>query len=258
MQGAEGAFRAGLAGNPYVSSLNLSHLYFNLQQLDSSLFYAHRAIQTRPFGPGGYVVAAKVFLVRQQEAEAERILLAGHAACEEEFVYGDYLLGGIDVAKGHLARADSIYHTVLVRTSRPQQPEYSIGSEKELFGEDLATLRAKCFHALGRVFAARGQMDSSEVYFRTASQLLPMRLDILADWGVCLLKLNRLDEAERVMRQTVSVDPHNPAMWLNYATVLARKGKYPEARRATEEALRLRPEFPEAQALLQNIARIMK
>ena len=258
MLGAEMAFRAALAGNPYVASLNLSHLYFTLQQLDSSLSYAHGAIRARPFGPGGYVIAAKILLVRRQDAEAERILLAGNAACGEEFVYGDYLLGGIDVAGARLALADSIYRSVLARTSRPQQPEYSIGSEKELYGEDLATLRAKSFHALGRVLAARGQLDSSEVYFRTASRLLPMRLDILADWGVCLLKLGRLDEAERAMEQIVGIDPRNPAMWLNYATVLARKGKYPEARRATEEALRLKPEFQEAQLLLRNLATVAK
>ncbi|MEK9139127.1 MAG: tetratricopeptide repeat protein, partial [Bacteroidota bacterium] len=247
------ALRAGIRGNPYLATLNLAHLYFNIQQMDSAWVYAERAVQARPFAPGGYIIAAKTLLVQQNVRRAEETLLAGLVACGDDFVYAEYLLAGLYFQNGNLASADSIYRRVLARTVQSKQPEYSVGSEKEQLGEDLPTLHAKTLHALGRAFAAHGRLDSSEVYLRAAAHLLPMKSDVWADWGVCLLRMNRLEEADTVMRRVIRIDPANTAVWFNYATLLARKGEFGTAKQAVAQALVLRPDFEEAQRLLHAL-----
>lgn len=250
---AADAFRAAAAGNPYLAQVNLAHLFYNEQKTDSAAFYASQAMLSRPFAPGGYIIAAKTFLVTNNIGDAERSLQRGREACGEDFLYGDYLLAGIHLQTGRLATADSLYRDVLQRVQGARQPEYSIGTEKEQFGEDLHTLRAKSNHGIARALAAAGKLDDSEEYFRTAANLLPTKPDIWADWGVCLMRLNRLAEADTVMRRVVSLAPGNPGAWLNFATLLARKGDFMRAERAVQQALALKPDFREAHALLSAL-----
>lgn len=247
------ALRSGMRGNPYPASINLAHLFFNLQQMDSASMYAESAIKARPFAPGGYVIAAKIALVKHDNRRAEEILLAGLNACRDNFVYGEYLLAGIQIQSGNVAAAEAIYRRVLAHTGRSRQPDYALGSEKEQFGEDLQTLHAKTLQGLGRVFAENGKRDSSEAYLRSSAALLPAKGDVWADWGVSLLRLNRLDEADTVMRRAVSLNPGNPGIWFNYATLLARKGEIDRARQALVQALALKPDFEEARRLMQAL-----
>lgn len=227
--------------------------FFNEQRTDSAIIYADQAIRSRPFAPGGYIIAAKTHLVNQNMSKAELSLLRGREACGEDFLYGDYLLAGIHLQTGRLSSADSLYRSVLQRVETASQPEYSIGTEKEQFGEDLHTLRAKSNHGIARALAASGNLDHSEQYFRTAARLLPTKPDIWADWGVCLMRLNRLAEADTVIRRVVSLVPGNAAAWLNFATLLARQGELQSAERAAQQAILLRPDFPEAHALLHAL-----
>lgn len=254
LEDAAGAFRLGIAGEPYLAQLNLAQLYFNLNMPDSVHLYAIRSIAARPFAPGGYIIAAKNHLVQQHPREAEAILLKGAEACREDFVYGEYLLAGIYLQEGRLVPADSTYRTVLRKTERTRQPDYALEEEKTRYGEDLATLRAKSMHAIGRVFATRGHLDSSVVYLRSAAQLLPTKGDVWADWGVCLLRLDRLAEADTVMQRAVTLSAGNPAVWFNYATVLAKRGEIVRARRAIAQALALKPDFEEALQLREALS----
>ncbi len=250
---AAAAFRSGIGADSYPALLNLAHLFFNLQQMDSASVYAERAIAARPYAPGGYVIAAKTLLVQQNPARARDVLLKGVQECGEDFVYGEYLLAGLLLNEGNLVAADSLYRKVLLRTARTEQPDYMLESERARFGEELATVHGKSLHGVGLIFGMRGQLDSSEVYFRAAARRLPARADILGDWGVCLLRLNRLQEADSVMQRALRLRPDNALMWFNYGTILAHKGDLPFARSAVARALALKPEFPEAQRLFATL-----
>lgn len=254
-QEAADAFRAGIKGDPYLASINLAHLYYTNSLMDSVGTHAHRAVKERPFAPGGYIIGAKMFLVQQKIRQAEETLLAGLANCRDDFVYGEYLLAGIYFHNGNVVAADSMYRRVLARTLQLKQPRYSIGSEEVQFGEDLPTLHAKTLHALGRVFAVHQRLDSSEAYLRSAAYLLPTKPDVWADWGVCLLRMNRLGEADTVMRRAVILDANNPTIWFNYATVLARNAEFEGAKQAVSMALALKPDFDEARHLSRILSR---
>ncbi len=251
---AAAAFRAGIRNDPYSAFLNLAHLYFNLQKVDTARFYAARAIRAQPFSPGGYIISAKCSIVQGDLPGAASILVSGGAACAHEFVYGEYLLAGIYLQSENLEAADSLYREVLGVATGSRQPEYVIQSEEARFGEDLATLRGKALHALGRLFAARNQLDSSEVYLHAAARQLPLKADVWADWGVCLLRLNRLEEADTVMRRALIIGGDNAGVWLNYATLLLRKGEPGRARAAVSTALALRPDLEEARRLMSLLS----
>jgi tetratricopeptide (TPR) repeat protein len=243
------ALRAGIGPEPYFAVLNLAHLYFTRHQLDSSLQYAQQAIAARPFAPGGYVIAARCLAAQQRVSEAEQVLRQGQRACGDEFLYGEYLLAGLALQQGKLAVADSIYRSVLQRTATAHQPEYMIESERARYGEDRGTIHARSLHAIGVIFGVRGRLDSSEVYLRAAARRLPLRAEILGDWGVCLLRLKRLHEADSVLQHAVQLNPDNEKLWFNVATVLAHQSKLVPARDAVERALAIQPDFVEARRL---------
>lgn len=249
------AFHSGLGRDPHLALMNLAQLYFNLQRLDSSLFYAERSIAARPFAPGGYIIGAKSMIALQNTRGAEELLLRGVAACREDFVYGEYLLAGLALERGELSTADSMYRNVLVRTGQSRGEEYVLQSEKTQYGESFPTLHAKALHARGRVFAARNHLDSSVVYLQAAAHLLPMRVDVWADLGVCLLRLNRLEEADTAMQRAMQINANNPVLWLNYGTLLARKGELERAKGAVARALALKPDFKEARQLMAILSR---
>lgn len=252
---AVAAFRSGLAGNPFSASINLAHLYFNRGEMDSARMYAALAVRTRPYVPGGYIIAAKIALVSGDHRRAEEYLREGSAASKESFMYGDYLLAGIFLQTGRPAVADSLYRQVLVQVAlQQQQPEYSLGTDKERFGENVPTLHGKALQGIGRIHALYGRLDSSETYLRSAAMILPKKGDVWADWGVVLLRLNRLSDADTVMRRAVALSPANPDVWFNYATLLARKGEFSLAYRAVSQALSLKPDFEEARQLRQAVA----
>jgi tetratricopeptide (TPR) repeat protein len=247
------AFHAGIGSDPYFALLNLAHLYFTMRLPDSALFYADRSITARPFAPGGYIIAAQSMMVLHDMPQAEQVLLKGVIACGSEFIYGNFLLAGIYLENGNPVAADSIYRKVLVQAVELQQTEYVIQSEKSRFGEEIATVYAKTLHALGRMLTAQQKLDSSEVYLRAAAQQLPKRSDVWADLGICLIGMNRLEEADTVFRRAISIDTYNPLLWFNYAVVLARKGELQDARRAASQALALKPDFEEAGLLVKTL-----
>ncbi len=253
LEEAAAAFRAGIGADPYPAVLNLAHLYFTLHRLDSSYAYAERAIAARPFAPGGYVIAARCLAARRHYEQAEQTLKQGLRACGQDFIYGEYLLAGLYLQQGKLSPADSVYRHVLRRTAGARQPEYMIESERSRYGEDLRTVHARSLHALGIIFGMRGRLDSSEVYLREAAHRLPARADIVGDWGVCLMRLNRLQEADSVMQRALQLNPGNATIWFNYGTLSAYQGKLEQARNAVRRALDIKKDFREAQRLLMII-----
>jgi len=95
----------------------------------------------------------------------------------------------------------------------------------------------------------RGNLERSEEYLRRAVEVDPF-LDIAwINLGVTLAEMERYKESLRCFEQ---VRPEPEAL-ANLGTILARQGKYDEAREALEEAIRLDPNLIEAQDVLDSI-----
>jgi tetratricopeptide (TPR) repeat protein len=73
--------------------------------------------------------------------------------------------------------------------------------------------------------------------------------------GVLLAMDERSREAVSVLDRAVSRHPREPSLHLNLAVALAQDGRLPEARASVAEALRLRPDYPQARALAARLSR---
>ncbi len=71
--------------------------------------------------------------------------------------------------------------------------------------------------------------------------------------GVLLAMTGRAREAIAVLEAAARRAPREPSLHLNLAVALAQEGRLAEARQRVQEALRLRPDYPQAQALSQRL-----
>ena len=71
--------------------------------------------------------------------------------------------------------------------------------------------------------------------------------------GLALALLARDTEALLALEAACWLEPTRASPHLNLAIVLARRGRFEEAGRRVREALRLRPDYPQAQALLRAL-----
>ena len=68
--------------------------------------------------------------------------------------------------------------------------------------------------------------------------------------GLALGVQNRLPEAATELAEAVRLDPNDATTHLNLAVVYAQAGRFADARAQAEQALTIRPNYPQAQQLL--------
>jgi predicted CXXCH cytochrome family protein len=132
-----------------------------------------------------------------------------------------------------------------------------------------------------------GRPAEAEQHLKVACRLEPDTAEPHFKLALILAETHRLDEAARELEQAVKIDPHHARAWYNLglarsglgdetgaldalaqsetlaatdpqipyasATILARAGRYTEARAAANRALRMSPNFQDAQRLLESL-----
>jgi Tfp pilus assembly protein PilF len=73
----------------------------------------------------------------------------------------------------------------------------------------------------------------------TAARLEPWRSDVLNNYGVALVNLGRLEEAEPVLREAIRLAPTIPSAHLLLGSLLERQGRRVEAEASFAAARRL-------------------
>ena len=238
----------------YGAAANLSYLYLTTRQLDSSLYYARRAIARKPYMPSGYIFVAQAHQLQNNFTAAESTLNAGLKQCGESFLYGEYLLAAIHQARRQIDVAEAEYRAILSRLSQNEQtryePEFEF-SEESVMGESWKRVRGKTLYALGHVSVSRGVLDSATFYFRAATLSAPDLADAWADLGVALMQSHKLSEADTAMHHALHLDSTNYAYWYNYGTLLGTMQRFAEARAAFQKTLGLNPDFAPAREELK-------
>jgi predicted CXXCH cytochrome family protein len=97
-------------------------------------------------------------------------------------------------------------------------------------------------------------LDRAIVELREAVRLNPRHADAWRNLGLALAGKDDLADAAEALARAEAVDPEDPRIPYSGATVLARLGRDDEARTAAARALKLRPDYPEAQELLQRLS----
>ncbi len=83
---------------------------------------------------------------------------------------------------------------------------------------------------VGHRLMAAGEYELAiKAYFRAAGQV-GLNADVLSALGSANIKLGRLGQAEKLLRQAVEKDTEFAAAWNNLGVVLMEKGEFPEAK----------------------------
>lgn len=103
---------------------------------------------------------------------------------------------------------------------------------------------------LGYFFLSRDRAADSERHFRAALDIDPLFDRAVVNLGLALAAQGRIDEAIETMDRVLPPEQSRS----NAAMVLAREQKFDQAEALATEAVQLRPDLPQARALLEWLA----
>ena len=98
--------------------------------------------------------------------------------------------------------------------------------------------------ALGQIETERGNLEQARRYYIVAVQLYPETTAAYNNLGHVLLKLNRLDEADAVFREALTLDKTLTSAAFGRGEVAAKQGEFVVARRYYEQAIQETPHEP--------------
>ena len=115
----------------------------------------------------------------------------------------------------------------------------------------------KAHDQLGLCYAGLGQNDAA---IRAYNEAIRLNREQSLHWpwpamnlGTLYLRLERLDEAEAALRESLAVEPRFPVAHLRLGSVLEKKDRLDEAVRELKEAATLDPTYPEPHYALVRI-----
>ncbi len=109
--------------------------------------------------------------------------------------------------------------------------------------------------ALGQIETERGNLEQARRYYIVAVQLHPETTAAYNNLGHVLLKLNRLDEADAVFRETLTQDKTLASAAFGRGEVRTRRGQFDIAQRFYERAVRHAPDEPVFHKSLADVLR---
>lgn len=117
----------------------------------------------------------------------------------------------------------------------------------------------KAYDQLGLCYAGLNQTEEAIQAYKEAIRLNQQQA-LRWPWpsmnlGTLLLRLDRLDEAEAQLRDSVSIAPRFPVAHLRLGQLLEKKERYEEAIGELEQAAKLDPTYPEPHYALGRIYR---
>ena len=174
-------------------------------------------------------------------------------------------LGNVLRNRGELNEAIAQFRRSIEIDPAYKFARYNLGAallEKGDVPEAISQLRAvlkldpnhtKAYYSLATALAQIGRSDEAIICYNRALRLQPEFLD--AHTNLANLLLERNDHAGAMMhyRKAVELDPNSPMTHYNLAVGLVRDGQKTEAIAELHTVLRIQPEYPDAQPLLNNL-----
>lgn len=173
---------------------------------------------------GAYLFAAEKF-----EMAHERFVTA--VGLDPKFASAHYNLGRSLDRKGDAAGAIAAYEKAVQLNPNLIDAHVNLG------------------HALGRL----GRWEDAAMHYEAALRLDATAGDVQGALGEAWLKLKRPDAATPHLKLAVTLEPERAEHWHTLALAHQQQGDTASARRALQEALRLKSAFPEALYLLGNL-----
>lgn len=132
---------------------------------------------------------------------------------------------------GELERAEGIYREVLARAQN----------------------HVDALHRLGCLLRQTKRPDEGLQYLRRAAQIGHVRTNVQFDYAVALAEAGLNDDAERVLRRLIDIDPQFGPGYVNLGVVCEKLGKSDEALSVCQRGAQLLPESAQAHYNLANV-----
>jgi len=109
--------------------------------------------------------------------------------------------------------------------------------------------------ALGALGLELQQPADAARFFEAALAAKPRELAIIEQLAIARGLTGDLNGAVSALVKALQLAPASPSLHLNLAVTYAQTGRMDDARREAREALRLRPDYPQARGLLERLQR---
>lgn len=218
-------------------------------------------LQTLPLERGRIEVVLSNYYRQRGDTENQRICLKRALVANPGNVNAIYLLGVLDLETGRYDEAVSslgravrmlpnkveFRKNLVIALNATNRVTDAIPHLEMLAGAEPGNLATQV--ALGEALDMAGRASESQAAFQRAERLCgsilekhPDNAGVNSTCGFVLLRVGRLDEAERLLLKALAADPQSDAScFLGY--VLRDLGRMPEARERFRSCLALHPEF---------------
>ncbi len=104
----------------------------------------------------------------------------------------------------------------------------------------------------GQRYGSQGKYELAAQAFEAAAQSQPNDAATLANWGISLANLARLEPAEQALRRSLAIDAINPVAQFSLAVVIDRQGRDADARALYTAILERDPRHQQARLYLAD------
>ena len=144
-----------------------------------------------------------------------------------------------------------IRHELAVALSTTGDPAGALAQLEEVVR--LEPKNAEYRYKLALACHEAGRLDRTVAELQTAVTLDPQHARAWYNLGLARHALGQTEGALQALTRGETIAPRDPRPPYARATILAQRGRLPEARRAAQRALEIAPGYGEARALLQNL-----
>ena len=117
---------------------------------------------------------------------------------------------------------------------------------------------AKNFFLLGLESYHKELFEDAERYLFLSLNLLPDRLNTLTNLSAVLIKLDKLEKANKIISNAISLYPTNETLYLNQGLIYGQNKNWQMALSSYNKAIELKPDYAEAYSNRGNVLNELK
>ena len=178
---------------------------------------------------------------------------------QDEFQRNDFTYGVAMFQRGYLDQAAASFQQVIA--AKPQEPEayYNLGTlylrknvlpDARRYLEQTVKLQPdypEAWNNLGMIAAQQGSDEGGYPQLPTVACRSDLAMSLrLLNLGNFYRRQEAMEEAEKLLRRALELEPDNPETNYSLGMLYARQDQLPRASTFLEKAVNLRPDYPDA------------